>query len=170
MGFLLSECEFRHCWVHLISFVGCWAENPSLCESYVHKWMDILALTSKDATTGPHLIYFTHLETSTEQVMVFLLSSFPLAELCCEVFLLCNQLLPCCSQHRVHGTGVSEQPLSDDFAQTQGKIPLNLLPVLFYQGMVSGNTDESGCAPCTLWNVTLLCFFLPILGFFMGPR
>lgn len=81
--------------------------------------------------------------------MVFLLNSFPLAEVCCEVFILWNQLLPCCSQHSVQGAGVSEQPLSDDFAQTQGKIPLNLLPVLFYQGMVSVNTDESGYAPYT---------------------
>lgn len=81
---------------------------------------------------------FAYLETSTEQVMVFFLNCFYLAKGCREFFILCDVLSACCchTSHQNLRNCFLKKAFSDYFTQTQGKIPLNLLPVLFYQALV----------------------------------
>lgn len=125
-GFL-RQCEFRHPWVHLISFVGCWIENSSssFCSMkivFTNGWMFWLCHVKMPQLGHTWFI-------SLKRLWFFFSTLFPLQR---SAVRFSSSAISCCpAAPSIEFKELQSQNISDDFAQTHGRTPRNLLQSCF---------------------------------------
>lgn len=106
-------------------------------------------------------------EASAEQVMVSFSILLPLQGSAVRFFILCNQLLPCCSQHRAQGTVVSKHLRWFCSDSRENSLKSASSPVLLGNGI----SEHRWIWLCTLYSLKCaISLLFPLLawGFSVG--